>query len=342
MDIAALHHEVDVTQHHEAGPITELDPAALDRIFRLGTARFRRASASAGELAKEAGLHRRLCTIDGRYSELGFARRVFAKRRDALEEAHHAARQQSHRQDRERAIDHLLQPGIDVDERGEHRDEGRANHRPQGRVDAADQHHDENVQGHRPIELTGRNDAEEREQPSGGASHRGGDAEHADLDQRSARARRLREAFGVANCQEHRIERRLADAPNEADAQEQGEHDAPSDRRAQRLETLRKVGKCGAKQSLQPAGDLEIGRQHRQHERENEGGDREIKPADPQRHRADREPDEACEQEHDQKDEEDVPAEIVDDDRREISANREEASLAQRVEARACRRRGQG
>ena len=37
-------------------------------------------------------------------------------------------------------------------------------------------------------------------------------------------------------------------------------------------------------------------------------------------------------QEHDQKDEEDVPAEIVHDDRREISANREEASLAQRVE----------
>ena len=87
-----------------------------------------------------------------------------------------------------------------------------------------------------------------------------------------------------------------------------------------------------AKQSLQSAGDLEIGRKHRQHERENEAGDREIKPADPERHRADCEPDEACEQEHDQKHEEDVPAEIVHDDRREIGANREEASLAQRVE----------
>ena len=102
---------------------------------------------------------------------------------------------------------------------------------------------------------------------------------------------------------------------------------------AKRLEPFGKVGKCGAEQSLQSAGDLEIGREHRQHERENEGGDREIEPADPQRHRADREPDEACEQEHDQKDEEDVPAEIVDDDRREIGADGEEASLAQRVEA---------
>ena len=36
--------------------------------------------------------------------------------------------------------------------------------------------------------------------------------------------------------------------------------------------------------------------------------------------------------EHDQKDEEDVPAKTVDDDRREICANSEEASLAQRVE----------
>jgi hypothetical protein len=89
--------------------------------------------------------------------------------------------------------------------------------------------HDENVQGHRPVKLTGRNDAEEREQPSSGASHRGGDAEHADLDKRGARASCLREAFGVANRQEHRIERRLTDAPNEADAQEQSEHDAPSD-----------------------------------------------------------------------------------------------------------------
>jgi hypothetical protein len=64
----------------------------------------------------------------------------------------------------------------------------------------------------------------------------------------------------------------------------------------------------------------------------NECGDGEIEPADPERHCADRKPDDACDQKHDQKDKEDVPAEAVDDDRREICANGEEASLAQRVE----------
>ena len=188
----------------------------------------------------------------------------------------------------------------------------------------------------------GRNDAEKREQPSGAASHRGGDAEHADLDQRSARARRFREALRVTYRQEHRIERRAANAPNEADAQEQSEHDAPCDRRPERLEARGEVGKRGTEQSLQSAGDLEVGRQHRQHEGENECGDGEIEPARPSGHRADRKPDDARDQEHDQKDEKDVPAETVDDDRGEIGADGEEASLAQRVEARACRRRDQG
>ena len=85
--------------------------------------------------------------------------------------------------------------------------------------------------------------------------------------------------------------------------------------------------------TLQSTRDLEVGRQHGQHERENEGGDREIEPADPERHRADRKPDDARDPEYDQKDEDDVPAETVDDDRREIGANGEEAALAQRVEA---------
>jgi hypothetical protein len=49
-----------------------------------------------------------------------------------------------------------------------------------------------------------------------------------------------------------------------------------------------------------------------------------MEPADSQRHRADPEPDETSDQEHDQKDEEDVPSEIVDDNRREIGANSEE------------------
>src|SRR3984957_8488315 len=104
MDIAALHHQVDVTQHHETGPIAEPDAAAFDRVVRLGTTRLRRATASAGELAKEAGLHRSLCTIDGRYSELGLRWRVSAPRGDAPGEAHHAARQQGDRQERGRPL----------------------------------------------------------------------------------------------------------------------------------------------------------------------------------------------------------------------------------------------
>ena len=38
MDVAALHLEVDVPQNPEAGPVTELDAAALDGVFRLGNA----------------------------------------------------------------------------------------------------------------------------------------------------------------------------------------------------------------------------------------------------------------------------------------------------------------
>ena len=87
-------------------------------------------------------------------------------------------------EDRKCAVEDLLQPGIDIDHGREHRDEQRADDRAERRVDAADQHHDQNVQRNGPVELAGRDDAEEGEQPARDARHRRRDAEHADLDER--------------------------------------------------------------------------------------------------------------------------------------------------------------
>jgi hypothetical protein len=115
------------------------------------------------------------------------------------------------------------------------------------------------------------------------------ETDQSNFDEGSADARGFRKALRVTNGEKHGVERRAPNAPDNPYAEEQPEHHAPGDRRAEPRKSVGEIGKGGTEQALEAAGDLQVRCEHGQHEREDEAGDREIEAAHPERYGANRE-----------------------------------------------------